>query len=48
MKITGSVDSRVSRSSFMALGDPTLKMPIRADVLKAIDIKAGDSLSDRN
>jgi hypothetical protein len=46
VKITGSVDVRVSRSSFMALGDATFKMPIRADVLKAINNQAGDTFSD--
>ena len=47
VKVSGTIDGHPFRSAFMPLGDGKHMFPIRAEVRKATDKEAGDSVTVR-
>jgi hypothetical protein len=47
VKVRGTIDGYPFRSSFMALGDGTQYLPVKAEIRKAIGKEEGDTVTVR-
>jgi Domain of unknown function (DUF1905) len=47
VKVSGTIDGEPFRSSFMAMGDGSHKLPVKSDVRKVIGKEAGDTVAVR-